>query len=69
MSKDKPRFKIDHSGMSSIPFGLFVRRLEPVMCFGLFAPHESWGLLSIFETREEALAAYDKVKNLPEYLD
>ena len=70
MKTDKPRFKIDTYPFSSAnPVGLYYRSIRPVCCFGFFAARETWTCINIFETRDKARAAYDAVKDLPEYLD
>ncbi len=56
----KPRFKIDVYDYRSRPFGLYFNKGG-----GFF--HE-WKLIDFFETKEEARAFYDLVKDLPEYL-
>ncbi len=56
----KPRFKIDFYDSVYRPFCLCFR--EPSL-WG-----ESWKRLDTFETRDQAKAHYDKIKDLPEYL-
>lgn len=55
------RFKIDFrkSYTGSYPVGLFFRRVK-------WMP---WRQLDMFETVEAARASYEKIKDLPEYLD
>lgn len=63
------KFKIDLSESTSgsrWPVALFVRR----RCWHTwFTNIVWWERLSIWETRDEAFEAYNKVKSLPEYLD
>jgi len=62
MSKDNPRFKVDYSEDAYFPFALYVSKPKS---FG----RQSWKYVTIFQTLGEARAYYDKIKNLPEYLD
>jgi len=55
------RFKIDYSGSGTCPFGLFVRKAR-FMC------SDGWERIDYFRTRDEAMALYEKIKSLPEYL-
>lgn len=60
--KRKIRFKIDLRMRPSAAFffGLYVAR------FGLWKTR--WVEIEYFKTRDEAVACYEKIKNLPEYL-
>lgn len=54
------KFKIDFSNSYLRPFGLFIWR--PAMFRG------RWDNIDSFETREQAIAFHEKIKDLPEYL-
>lgn len=55
------RFKIDLYGSTVCPFGLFFAKKT---LFGV-----NWIYLDHFETQEKAKEFYEKIKDLPEYLD
>jgi len=54
------RFKIDIYSNSVYFYGLYVRRVH------WFS--EEWVLLQSFQTRDAAKEYYEKIKDLPEYL-
>jgi hypothetical protein len=54
------RFKIDAGYDSYYPFDLFVR--------GRYLGGWRWRRIGYFKTKEEALELYEKIKDLPEYL-
>jgi len=58
------RFKIDLNECSSFPFGLYVMR--DVTLFLRLT--KVWRKVESFRTREEAIAHYELIKDLPEYL-
>ena len=56
----KPRFKIDFYDFVEMPYGLYFddgSRWRP-----------DWRRVNSYKTKEEALAFYEKIKDLPEYL-
>jgi hypothetical protein len=55
------RFKIDIYLSSYRPFGLYFAERS---LFGM-----KWKQIDSFEDREKALAFYEKIKDLPQYLD
>lgn len=55
------RFKIDLYHSSLDPFALYVERKT---LFG-----SKWSYIERFETRDKAKEYYEKIKDLPEYLD
>lgn len=55
------RFKIDLYDSFRDPFALYVERKT---LFG-----SKWDYIDRFETRDKAKAFYEKIKDLPEYLD
>lgn len=55
------RFKIDLTDWARYPYGFFVLRK------GWFC--DKWEKLDSFQTREEAMTLYERIKDLPEYLD
>jgi hypothetical protein len=61
--EENARFKIDRSDScpSTWPFALFCK--ERTDWLGL----KTWRCLETFKTREDAVAYYDKIKDLPEY--
>jgi hypothetical protein len=60
------RFKIDFNGMRSLPFELFYRRL----CWHRFVTGLTWWeRVDCFSDRTECVALYEKIKDLPQYLD
>jgi len=56
------RFKIDYYDSSYMPFALYFAHPR---WFGTV----SWRVIDRFPTRDECKALYDKIKDLPEYLD
>lgn len=56
------RFKIDFYDSSSWPFGLYV--LRPATWW---RPAE-WKHVDHFQSRDDAKALYEKIKDLPEYM-
>ena len=56
------RFKIDIYRSYTNYFGLYVRRP------GGWIRQDTWEVLESFPTREGAMAFYEKIKDLPEYL-
>jgi hypothetical protein len=58
----KPRFKIEATGLRSLPYKLCVYRHH-----WLFPYWEDVG--SYCDTREQARAMYETMKDLPEYLE
>ena len=61
MALSGQRFKIDYYDSSWSPFALY--RCHP----GLF--WNNWVVIDRFETREKCRELYERVKDLPEYLD
>ncbi len=60
------RFKIDLHDSYCSPFALYVRR----PCWHWFVTGiRWWKQVDRFETRDAAVAFYEKVKSLPEYLE
>lgn len=55
------RFKIDYTGSSYSPFGLY-------HCEAALFGHK-WSCVDHFETKEKAKECYELIKDLPEYLD
>ena len=55
------RFKIDVYNSSTYFFGLYVHRRFGWMIW-------RWEMLQTFQTRDEAISLYEKIKDLPEYL-
>lgn len=60
------RFKIDFSGYTSQPFGLFFGR--PRFGYTLTGLMK-WERVEFFQTREDAVKMHEKIKDLPQYLD
>ncbi len=56
------RFKITFYDSPSSPFALYYRERRS------FFRADRWTYLQNFETRDLAVAFYDKIKDLPEYL-
>ncbi len=56
------RFKIDFCGSVHFPFGLFFAKQK-------WWGGENWRLVESFDSRQQALDFYEKIKNLPEYLE
>jgi hypothetical protein len=56
------KWKIDFYDSCYRVFGLYFNVKN---CFGF----RKWKLIEAFEKREQAKALYDKIKDLPEYLD
>ena len=54
------RFKIDIYGSSYYLFALFINRSSWF--------REEWEVVERFETRDKAKEYYEKIKDLPEYL-
>jgi hypothetical protein len=61
-----PRFKIDSWDSSYLPFALY--RKKPKWHAPLTGACR-WEMVESFENRDLAAAFYEKIKNLPEYLD
>ena len=56
----RPRFKIDFYDYVDRPYGLYFDD------GGRWSPN--WRRVNSYETKAEAMAFYDKIKDLPEYL-
>jgi hypothetical protein len=56
----RPRFKIDFDDYPKVPYGLYFDQ------GGYW--RRDWRRVCSYETKAEALAFYDKIKDLPEYL-
>lgn len=60
------RFKIDFYASSFAPFALYFRR----PCWHRFLTGLTWWeKIDRFETRDAAMTYYEKIKDLPEYLN
>ncbi len=61
------RFKIDfHDNSTMWPYGLYFRR----PCWHQFITGLTWwDRIGMYETRDQVIEFYEKIKNLPEYLD
>jgi hypothetical protein len=59
----EPRFKIDHYHSTYSPYALYIR------CRGGWLWRGKWERIDCFQTRDDAKAMYEKIKDLPEYLD
>jgi hypothetical protein len=59
------RFKIDCRGTYNFPYELY--RLDPQG--GLWWTRHDWKFIGCYATIEEARAHYEKIKDLPEYLE
>lgn len=55
----RPRFKIDFNDYHHEPFALF---------FDDGGWRQNWRRVNTYKTKEEAMAFYDMIKDLPEYL-
>lgn len=60
------RFKIDLSAHRSWPFALYFRRQR---WHSFITNAVWWEYMGMWDTREQALAHYETIKSLPEYLD
>jgi hypothetical protein len=56
----RPRFKIDFYDYEDRPYGLYFDDGSRWRA--------NWRRVNSYKTKEEALAFYDKIKDLPEYL-
>lgn len=55
------RFKIDYYNSNYAPFALYTRE------YSLWG--EKWTIIDRFETIEKAKEFYEKIRDLPQYLD
>jgi hypothetical protein len=62
----KPRFKIDFYESSYAPFALYHARRH---CLTWLTGGVDWYVIERNESKEPLIALYEKVKDLPEYLD
>lgn len=60
------RFKIDVYDFHALPFALYVKRTK---WHSRFTGSVSWKKVDIFQTRDDVKSHYEKIKDLPEYLD
>ena len=56
------RFKIDYYRGSMAPYGLYFKMPDT------WWSSNNWEHLDHFSTKDEAMALYEKIKDLPEYL-